>query len=78
MVTRTVDVFDPAVVTVGQITAGTTNNIIPETAQILGTIRAVSEATRARVKDNIRRVVDGIAAAHGVSATRRRSRPGTR
>ena len=69
MITRTVDVFDPAVVTVGQITAGTTNNIIPETAQILGTIRSVSEATRSRVKDNIRRVVDGIAAAHGVSAT---------
>ena len=69
MITRTVDVFDPAVVTVGQITAGTTNNIIPETAEILGTIRSVSEATRSRVKDNIRRVVDGIAAAHGVSAT---------
>ena len=32
MVTRRVDIFDPAVVTVGQITAGTTNNIIPETA----------------------------------------------
>jgi amidohydrolase len=71
MVTRTVDVFDPAVVTIGQITAGTTNNIIPETAHILGTMRSVSEATRTKVKDNIRRVVDGIAAAHGVSATLR-------
>jgi hippurate hydrolase len=69
MVTRTVDVFDPAVVTIGQITAGTTNNIIPETAHILGTMRSVSEATRTKVQDNIRRVVDGIAAAHGVSAT---------
>jgi amidohydrolase len=69
MVTRTIDVFDPAVVTVGQITAGTTNNIIPETAHILGTIRTVSEATRTKVKDNIRRVVDGVAAAHGMSAT---------
>lgn len=69
MVTRTIDVFDPAVVTIGQIIAGTTSNIIPETAHILGTIRTVSEATRTRVKDNVRRVVDGIAAAHGVSAT---------
>ena len=33
----------PAVVTVGRITAGTTNNVIPETAEIEGTIRAVSE-----------------------------------
>ena len=43
MITRTVDVFDPSVVTVGRITAGTTNNVIPETAEIEGTIRAVSE-----------------------------------
>jgi len=69
MITRTIDVFDPSVVTVGRITAGTTNNIIPETAQIEGTIRAVSEATRTKVHGNIRRVVDGIAAAHGVEAT---------
>lgn len=65
MITRSVDVFDPAVVTIGRITAGTTNNIIPETANIEGTIRAVSEKTRAKVHDGIRRVVDGIAAAHG-------------
>ncbi len=69
MVTRTIDVFDPSVVTVGRITAGTTNNIIPETAQIEGTIRAISEPTRTKVKDNVKRVVDGIAAAHGVEAT---------
>jgi hippurate hydrolase len=65
MITRTVDVFDPGVITVGRITAGTTNNVIPETADIEGTIRAVSEKTRTRVHDGIRRVVDGIAAAHG-------------
>jgi hippurate hydrolase len=65
MVTRSVDVFDPAVVTVGKIAAGTTNNIIPESAYIEGTIRAVSEKTRSRVHDGIRRVVEGIAAAHG-------------
>ncbi len=65
MVTRSVDVFDPTVVTVGRITAGTTSNVIPETAEIEGTIRAVSEKTRTRVHDGIRRVVDGIAAAHG-------------
>ena len=32
MVTRTVDVFDPAVVTVASIHAGTTSNVIPDTA----------------------------------------------
>ncbi len=65
MITRSVDVFDPAVVTVGRISAGTTNNIIPESALIEGTIRAVSEKTRTKVHDGIRRVADGIAAAHG-------------
>ncbi len=64
MVTRRIDVFDPAVVTVGKIVAGTVNNIIPETAQIEGTIRAVSERTRRAVHDGIRRVAEGIAAAH--------------
>jgi amidohydrolase len=64
MVTRRIDVFDPAVVTVGKIVAGTVNNIIPETALIEGTIRAVSERTRRMVHDGIRRVAEGIAAAH--------------
>ena len=32
MVTRRIDVFDPAVVTVAHIKAGTTTNVIPETA----------------------------------------------
>jgi hippurate hydrolase len=67
MVTRSIDVFDPSVVTVGRITAGTTNNVIPETAEIEGTIRAVSERTRSKVHDGIRRVAEGIAAAHGCS-----------
>jgi amidohydrolase len=69
MVTRRIDVFDPAVVTIGKITAGTVNNIIPETAEIAGTIRTVSEATRRRVHDGIRRVAEGIAAAHDAEVT---------
>jgi amidohydrolase len=68
MITRRVDIFDPAVVTVGQITAGTTNNIIPETAHIVGTIRTVSERTRAMVHDNLRRVAERIAEAHGATS----------
>ena len=66
MVTRTIDAFDPAVVTVAKITAGTTNNVIPDSALIEGTIRAVSEATRTKVHDGIKRVAEGVAAAHGL------------
>jgi metal-dependent amidase/aminoacylase/carboxypeptidase family protein len=41
-----VNVFDPAVITIGTIEAGTTRNVIPETAHLLGTVRTVSEETR--------------------------------
>jgi len=68
MVTRRVDAFDPAVVTVAKIRAGTTTNVIPETATLWGTIRTVSEKTRAAVREDIERTAVGIAAAHGASA----------
>jgi hippurate hydrolase len=69
MVTRRIDVFDPAVVTVSQIVAGTTNNVIPEVAHVVGTIRAVSERTRGRVHERLVGLAEGIAAAHEASAT---------
>ena len=68
MVTRRVDAFDPAVVTIAHIDAGTTTNIIPETAFVEGTIRTASEATRALVHAGVRRVVEGICAAHDATA----------
>lgn len=64
MVTRRIDVFDPAVVTVARITAGTTNNVIPESAELFGTVRTVSEATRTKVLEGVRRVAGSIAHAH--------------
>ncbi|MGH7324456.1 MAG: M20 metallopeptidase family protein [Candidatus Rokuibacteriota bacterium] len=69
LVTRRVNVFDPAVITVGRIEAGTTRNVIPETASLLGTIRSVSESTRTTVLAAVRRVAEGIAAAHGAEVS---------
>ena len=66
LVTRRVDVFDPGVITITQIHTGTANNVIPETATIIGTIRAVSERTRSLLHDGINRVAEGIVAAHGM------------
>ena len=68
MVTRKVSVFDPAVITIAKIVAGTTNNIIPETASMLGTIRTLSPRQRAHVAEELHRLAPGIAAAHGCSA----------
>ena len=68
MVTRKISVFDPAVITIAKIEAGTTNNIIPETASMLGTIRTLSPKRRAMVAEELHRLIPAIAAAHGCSA----------
>jgi len=68
MVTREISAFDPAVITTTMIRAGTANNVIPETARLLGTIRSTSEPARRRATDGLRRVAEGIAAAHGCTA----------
>ena len=67
MVTRRVDVFDPAVITIAHVTAGTTNNVIPATAELEGTIRTVSEEARTALLVEIERVAAGVAAAHGAT-----------
>ena len=68
MVTRRIDIFDPAVVTIAQITSGTTNNVIPEPVVLFGTIRTVSERDPQGGPGGVRRVAEGIAAAHGATA----------
>ncbi|MFD8493824.1 M20 family metallopeptidase [Amycolatopsis sp. NPDC059657] len=65
MITRKVSVFEPAVLSVTRITAGTTSNIIPETAELEGTIRTLSEQTRAFVRAELPKVCEAIGAAHG-------------
>ncbi|HJP90166.1 MAG TPA: amidohydrolase [Candidatus Limnocylindrales bacterium] len=65
-VTRSVDVFDPAVLTVAHLDAGTTHNVIPERAFLEGTYRCVSDVRRAAMPELIRRVAEGVAAAHGL------------
>ena len=67
-VTRSIAATDPAVITVTMLRAGTTNNVIPETATLTGTIRAHSEAAREKAHEGVHRVADGVARAHGVEA----------
>jgi amidohydrolase len=65
---RRINTFDPIVVTVGSITAGTAPNIIPETAALRGTVRTTSAEVRERAHELIRQIPEGIAAAHGATA----------
>ncbi|MFH9399257.1 M20 family metallopeptidase [Streptomyces sp. NPDC017638] len=66
MVTRTVDVFDPAVVTVGSLHAGSAGNVIPQSAEFEATVRSFSRETQTKVRAGIEQTVRGVAAAHGV------------
>jgi amidohydrolase len=68
MVTRRVDVFDPAVVTVGHLEAGSTDNVIPDTALVHGTIRTLSATRRADVLASVQRVAEHVALAHDMTA----------
>ena len=59
-------VFEPAVITIAHIHAGTTSNVIPEDGRLLGTIRTFSERTRKEAHEGARRVAEHIALAHGM------------
>ena len=69
MVTRRFDAADAVVVTVAKIVSGTTNNVIPDSCELDGTMRTLSPRARARLKVEIARLAEGIAAAHGLTAT---------
>lgn len=68
LVTRRVEAFDPVVLSITKIDAGTTGNVIPESARLLGTLRSFSEKSRATAREGIERIATGIARAHGVEA----------
>ncbi len=74
-VTRRFSVFEPVVITFAQVAAGTTHNVIPETAGLRGTIRALSEKSRRTAHETLERVASNVAAAHDVHAELR-VRPG--
>jgi len=67
-VARRVPVADPAVLTMTQIHAGSSHNIIPEEVQLMGTLRTLSEATRTAMRAAFHQIAQGIAAAHGCVA----------
>ncbi|MBE0009120.1 MULTISPECIES: M20 metallopeptidase family protein [unclassified Arthrobacter] len=69
MITRQFNMFDPVVVTVGVLRAGTKRNVIPESAVFEATVRTFSEANREKMQAVVPRLLEGIAAAHGLEVT---------
>jgi hippurate hydrolase len=62
---RNADPVQSVVISVTRFDAGTTHNIIPDNAIIMGTVRTLNEDTRDLAENRIRQIVEGLASAHG-------------
>ena len=61
IVSRTIDPLDSAVISICEFHAGNARNVIPQTAELRGTIRTLTEEVRALVEQRVREVVAGVA-----------------
>jgi amidohydrolase len=68
IVSRHVDITRlPAIVSVGQFQSGVRNNIIPDTARLVGTIRTFDDAVQADIHARVKKIAEGIAAGAGAT-----------
>ena len=68
IVSRNVNPLREAVVSVTEIHSGTASNIIPGTARMTATIRSFDPEVRKLLKRRFHEIVEGVAAAHAVTA----------
>lgn len=68
IVSRNTDPLQSAVVTVAEVKAGTAYNIIPQTATLRGTIRALDETVRQTTHERVRTIAEKTAEAFGAKA----------
>lgn len=66
IVSRNVDPLKSAVLSITQVHAGSAYNVIPGEAKLAGTVRAFSDNVRALVRERMRTIAAGVAAAFGV------------
>ncbi len=59
----------PAVITVGKITSGTRFNVIPESAELIGTVRTLNPDMRTKIIKRMTEMASDIAKAYGGNAT---------
>lgn len=68
IISRNISPVESAVVTIGSINGGTTENIIADRVELSGIIRTLDEETRILTKEKIKTIIEGIAFAMGGSA----------
>ena len=66
IVSRNVDPIQGGVVTFGSFHAGTTNNVIAETAEVYGTIRTLTQEMSLLIQKRVRQIAEGVAASFGL------------
>ncbi len=67
IVSRQLDPLDPAVISITQVHAGTTHNIIPETVYLEGTVRTFSRSTQEFIKTRIETILNSLDLQYGSS-----------
>jgi amidohydrolase len=68
IVSRNVDPLESAVVSITLFQAGTTDNVIPQTARLRGTARSLAPHVRNMLEKRIVEVAEGVAKLHGAKA----------
>ena len=68
LIARECDPFKKCVITIGEFSAGTAANVIPDTAVLQGTLRTDNAESRTLLNRRLQEVSQGIAAAYGGSA----------
>lgn len=68
IVSRNLQAFDNVVVSITRISAGTTWNVIPDKAELEGTVRTFQKEAREAVPGLMERIIDGIATGFGAKA----------
>ena len=68
IVSRNVDITHlPAIVSVGQFISGVRNNIIPDSARLVGTIRTFDDDVQTDIHARVKRIAEGIASGAGAT-----------
>jgi len=65
IVSRSINPLDSAVITIGKVSGGTAFNIIPDEAEILGTVRSLNQKVREDLKSRMEEVTQGVAKSFG-------------
>ncbi|MDD3129918.1 MAG: M20/M25/M40 family metallo-hydrolase, partial [Candidatus Izemoplasmatales bacterium] len=65
IVSRRINPFSKAVVTIGEVKSGTTFNIIPDNAILKGTVRTFDEEVRTKIENDLKKMAEAVALSYG-------------